>query len=64
MVQDKVSVEGFNNSQLKFTISVMALVMDKLIQDDMELDENAMPLPVAQQSDPTIKQAMTILNYD
>jgi len=63
MEQGQVNVEGLNTAQLKFTIDVMAMVMDKLIQDDMLLDEFGKPLPAEMQEDLFIRRAMEILNY-
>ena len=62
-MQGKVDTINLTKPQLQFTIDVMAMVMDKLIQDDMLLDEEGKPAPIEQQDDDLIKQAMTILNY-
>ena len=58
-----VNTANLTTPQLKFTIEVMAMVIDKLIQDDMNLDEAGNPLPTAQQDNPIVRQAMEILNY-
>ena len=64
MSKKKPQTNGLTVPQLVFTVDVMSTVMDKLIQDNMDLAEDGEPLPTAMQSDPTIKQAMQILNYD
>ena len=63
MVQGTVDVESLTGPQVQFTVTVMGMVMDKLIQDSMDLDEAGQPLPAMEQEDPTIRQAMQILNY-
>ena len=63
MAQGQVSTKDLNISQLKFTINALAMILDKLIQDDMDLDEAGEPLPAEWQSDSDIKQAMMALNY-
>lgn len=63
MAQGTVDVEDLNKPQLIFTIEAMAMVMDNLIQDDMELDESGQPLPADMQKDLYIRQAMKLLNY-
>ena len=62
-MQGKVDTHNLTKPQLEFTISVMAMVMDKLIQDDMLLDEKGKPAPIEQQENDLIKQAMMLLNY-
>jgi len=63
MEQGQVSTEGLNGPQLKFTIDVMAMVMDKLIQDEMQLNEDGTPVLAEMQEDLLVRQAMQILNY-
>jgi len=63
MKQGEVKTEGLNGPQLKFTIDAMAIVMDKLIQDSIELDETGQPLPAMEQQDLIVRQAMQILSY-
>ena len=58
-----VNTENLTTPQLKFTIDVMGMVLDKLIQDTMDLDEAGEPLPIEQQTDESVRQAMQILNY-
>jgi len=59
-----IDTANLTTPQLKFTINAMSMVMDKLIQDDMILDEAGAPAPVDQQENLLIKQAMQILNYE
>ena len=63
MKQGTVNIEGLNGPQLKFTIDVMAMVMDKLIQDEMQLNEDGTPVLAEMQEDLLVRQAMQILNY-
>ncbi len=63
MAQGKIGTDGLTAPQLKFTIDVMAMLMDKLIQDDIMLDEAGDPLPAQKQEDQTIRSAMQMLNY-
>ena len=63
MAQGKVDVEGLTVPALIFTIDVMSVVMDNLIQDNMQLDESGMPLPYSEQEDSDVRRAMEILNY-
>jgi len=62
--QGTVETQDLNIPQLKFTVDVMAMVLDKLIQDDMDRDKGGYPLPVEEQSSTVIQQAMQILQYE
>jgi len=61
--QGTVNVEDLNGPQLKFTIDAMAMVMDKLIQDEMQLNEDGTPVLAEMQENLLVRQAMQILNY-
>ena len=59
-----IDTANLTTPQLKFTINVLGAMLDKLIQDDMDLNEEGEPMPTKQQTNPTIRQAMQILNYE
>ena len=63
MKQGQVAVDNLNTEQLKFVVNVLADLMDKLIQDEIDRDENGDPLPFAQQEFELTQRAMRILNY-
>ena len=64
MKQGTVDTTDLTKEQLRFTVNVMAKLMDELIQDDMDLSNDAMSLPADQQSDHLISKCMKLLQYN
>jgi len=48
---------------MRFVVNAMAMLMDELIQDDLDLDENAVPLPADDQSNELVSKCMKLLQY-
>jgi len=61
--QGTVDTADLGKEQIRFVLNVMAMLMDELIQDDMDIDMNGKPTPADEQSNPTISKAMKLLQY-